>query len=307
MKPLYLIFALVLFIACSTPPNKQDNKNTVLVDNFKNAYSSGEWEQTLFYLDTLKALGIDLQNVIPIKAECYAGLGKYDNAISILEKEIELDTMPDIHYIYKTLGDVLYLKGDIEKAISAYENTIDIRPSYARPYVNLGELYLSQGNKQQSVDYFVLAIRLFVANEFYAEVIEFSGKVLSIDPVNVEAYKYLQYALYELQQYNDALSIGLELDSILESDKQWNERHENWLFTGMAAFRCKDYQLSYDLIGNSMQFDDVKKEYGWLGFSYLSAICTKQGKEELAKEYADVAKNIGEKIPDEFIKELLNE
>ena len=262
MKPLYLIFALALFIACSTPLNKQADKDTVLA-NLEKAYSSGEWEQTLYYLDTLKTLGIDLQNVIPIKAECYAGLGKYDKAISILEKEIELDTMLDIHYIYKTLGDVYYIKGDIEKAISAYEKAIDIRPSYARSYINLGELYSSQGDKQQSVDYFILAIRLFVANEFYAEVIEFSGKVLSIDPVNVEAYKYLQYALYELQQYNDALSVGLELDSILESDKQRDERHENWLFTGMAAFRCKDYQLSYDLIGNSMQFDYVKKEYGW--------------------------------------------
>ncbi len=306
MKPLYLILALVLFIACSTPPNKQADKDTVYA-NFEKAYSSGEWEQTLLYLDSLKTLGMDLQNVIPIKAECYAGMGEYDKAISILEKEIELDTMPDIHYIYKTLGDVYYIKEDIGKAISAYEKAIDIRPSYARPYINLGELYFSQGDKQQSVDNFVLAIRLFVANEFYAEVIVYSGKVLSIDPANVEAYKYLQYALYELQQYNDALSVGLELDSILESDKQRDERHENWLFTGMAAFRCKDYQLSYDLIGNSMQFDYVKKEYGWLGFSYLSAICTKQGKEELAKEYADVAKNIGEKSPDEFIKELLNE
>ena len=106
MKPLYLIFALALFIACSTPLNKQADKDTVLA-NFEKSYSSGDWEQTLFYLDTLKALGIDLQNVIPIKAECYAGIGKYNKAISILEKEIELDTMLDIHYIYKTLGDVL--------------------------------------------------------------------------------------------------------------------------------------------------------------------------------------------------------
>ena len=260
MKKLPLLYFLIVLLSCTPQINVKEKKG-VLVGELEKSYSAGKWEQALLYIDTLKSYGV---SILPIEAECYTGLGEYDKAISILEKEIELDTMSDIHYIYKTLGDVYYIKGDIEKAISAYEKTIDIRPSYARPYVNLGELYFSQGDNQQSVDYFVLAIRLFVANEFYTEVIEFSGKVLSIDPVNVEAYKYLQYALYELQQYNDALSVGLELDSILESDKQWDERHENWLFTGMAAFRCKDYQLSYDLIGNSMQFDDVKKStVGW--------------------------------------------
>ena len=303
MKKVSFICGLVIFLSC-TPQINVKEKESVLLGELDKSYSAGKWEQALLYIDSLKDYGVSL---LPIEAECYAGIGEYDKAIGMLENEIKLDTIEKIYYCYQTLGQIYHLKKDYDNAVINYKKVIELRPTYARPYVNLGELYSSQGDKQQSVDYFILAIRLFVANEFYAEVIEFSGKVLSIDPVNTEAYKYLQYALYELQQYDDALSVGLEFDSILESGKQWDERHENWLFTGMAAYRCKDYQLSYDLIGNSMQFDDVKTEYGWWGFSYLSAICTKQGKEELAKEYADVAKIIGEKSPDEFIKELLNE
>ena len=305
MKPLYLIFVLALFIACSTPPNKQADKDTVFA-NWGKAYSSGEWEQTLFYLDTLKALGIDLHNDILIKAECYAGLGKYNKAISILEKEIELDTMPDIHYIYKTLGDVLYLKGEIEKAISAYKKTIDIRPSYARPYVNLGKIYEKQGDKVNSINNYLDAVKLFLSNYCYNEAAEFSYKVLDIDASNIDAHKYLDYALQNLNEYENALFIALRLDSILESKKLWDERHDNWLFTGMTAYKCKNYKLALDLISNAMQFERIRQDFGWLGYCYLSAISIKQGNKESAEKYANAAKELSDKDANAFIQELVD-
>lgn len=300
MKKLLFLLTVVLFVSCSS--NKQD-REMFLKEKLFASYKSGEWQLALSYLDTLRNTGVDL-DILPIEAECYAGIGEYDKAITMLEKEIELDTMSDIHYIYQTLGNIYSYKKDYDKAIINYKKTIELRPFYARPYVNLGGIFSLTGDKQQSVDYYLEAIRLFAEHNFIDETIEYSNKVLTIDPENVEAYKYLQYGLHSSRQHKDAVSVGLRLDSILETKELFKERCENWLLTGMDAFYHKDYPLSFLLINNAMQSDQVKETYGWLGYSFLSALYRKQCDYELSKECADIAKSYG-KDPKDYINELL--
>ena len=300
MKKLLFLLTVVLFVSCSS--NKQD-REMFLKEKLFASYKSGEWQLALSYLDTLRSSGVDL-DILPIEAECYAGIGEYDKAITMLEKEIELDTMSDIHYIYQTLGNIYSYKKDYDKAIINYKKTIELRPFYARPYVNLAGIFELTGDKQQSVDYYMAAVKLFAEHQFIDETIECSNRILSIDSENIEAYKFLQNALYISKQYNDAVSVGLRLDNILEEKELFDERCENWLFTGMAAFDCKDYPLSYFCISNAMQSEGVKETYGYLGYSYLSALSRKQGDLGLAKEYSNIAKSYG-KDPKDFIKDLL--
>ncbi len=300
MKKLLLLLIVVLFVSCSS--NKQD-REMFLKEKLLASYKSGEWQLALSYLDTLRNTGVDW-DILPIEAECYAGIGEYDKAITMLEKEIELDTMSDIHYIYQTLGNIYSYNKDYDKSIINYKKTIELNPFYVRPYVNLAGIFELTGDKQQSVDYYMAAVKLFAEHQFIDETIEYSNRILSIDSENIEAYKFLQNALYISKQYNDAVSVGLRLDNILEEKELFDERCENWLFTGMAAFDCKDYPLSYFCISNAMQSEGVKETYGYLGYSYLSALSRKQGDLGLAKEYSNIAKSYG-KDPKDFIKDLL--
>lgn len=300
MKKLLLLLIVVLFVSCSS--NKQD-REMFLKEKLFASYKSGEWQLALSYLDTLRSSGVDL-DILLIEAECYAGIGEFDKAIAMLEKEIELDTMSNIYYVYQTLGNIYHYKKDYDKSIINYKKTIELNPFYVRPYVNLAGIFELTGDKQQSVDYYMAAVKLFAEHQFIDETIEYSNRILSIDSENIEAYKFLQNALYISKQYNDAVSVGLRLDNILEEKELFDERCENWLFTGMAAFDCKDYPLSYFCISNAMQSEGVKETYGYLGYSYLSALSRKQGDLGLAKEYSNIAKSYG-KDPKDFIKDLL--
>lgn len=300
MKKLLVLLIVVLFVSCSS--NKQDREN-FLKNKFFESYQSGEWQLALSFLDTLRSSGIDM-DILPIEAELYAGIGEYDKAIAMLEKEIELDTMSDIHYVYQALGNIYHYTKDYDKAIINYKKTIELNPFYARPYVNLGGLFELTGDKRQSIDYYMAAVKLFAEYKFIYETIEYSNRILTLDPENIDAHKHLQYALYTSQQYKDAVSVGLKLDKILEEKELLDERCENWLFTGMAAFDCKDYPLSYLYISNAMQSDGVKETYGWLGYSYLSALSHKQGDFGLAKEFSNIAKSYG-KDSEDFINNLL--
>ena len=300
MKKLLLLLTVVLFVSCSS--NKQERENFLKTQMIE-SYKSGEWQLALSYIDTLRSYGVDL-DILPIEAECYAGIGEFDKAIAMLEKEIELDTISNIYYVYQTLGNIYHHKKDYDKSIINYKKTIELNPFYVRPYVNLAGIFELTGDKQQSVDYYMAAVELFVEHNFIDETIEYSNRILSIDPENIEAHKRLQYALYTSKQYKDAVSVGLRLDKILEEKELFDKRCENWLFTGMAAFDCKDYSLSYFYISNAMQSEGVKDTYGYLGYSYLSALSRKQGDLELAKEYSNIAKSYG-KDPEDFIKDLL--
>ena len=79
----------------------------------------------------------------------------------------------------------------------------------------------------------------------------------------------------------------------------------NWLFTGLSAYRCGEYELARDLIGSAMKSQEIAEVYGWLGHCYLSAIFTKQGNTIAAESAMNAAKEIEEKDVEEFIEELV--
>lgn len=268
------------------------------------AYKKGEWETTLMYLDSLQKMNIG-GNLLAIEAECYIGLGNYDKAIGILQGGLDSAEIETIHYLYSTLGTAYYYKGDLEKAAEMYKKTIELRPTYARPYIHLANLYEQSNNKEASISYFMDAVKLFAENEFYDEVMEFTSRVLDMDSTNIEALKFQQYALFTTGEYEYALSIGGYLDELLKNAKQWDDRYMNWLFTGLSAYRCGEYELARDLIGNAMKSQEVVAMYGWLGHCYLSAIFTKQGNIVAAEAAMNEAKEIDMEGVNEFVEELV--
>lgn len=293
----------VMLGSCSRNASREQSSEAMM-ELLNQAYKQGEWETTLMYLDSLQKMNIG-GNLLAIEAECYIGLGNYDKAIGILQSEIDSAEMENIHYLYNTLGVAYFYKGESDRAAEMYKKAIEFRPTYARPYIHLANLYEQSNNKEASISYFMDAVKLFAENEFYDEVVEFTSRVLDMDSTNIEALKFQQYALFTTGEYEYALSIGGYLDELLENAKQWNDRYVNWLFTGLSAFRCGEYELARDLIGNAMKSLEVAEVYGWLGHCYLSAIFTKQGNAVAAEAAMNAAKEIDKEGVGEFIEELV--
>jgi tetratricopeptide (TPR) repeat protein len=74
-----------------------------------------------------------------------------------------------------------------DSAIINYEKVISLKPTYARPYINEGEICEILGDKPRAIANYLAAMRLFAANNFYQETLEFANRVLSLDPTNEEA------------------------------------------------------------------------------------------------------------------------
>lgn len=308
MKQLILLLAIALLCSCSNGKSSKQNSEQgtkVLIEQLEQAYQQGEWETTLSLIDSLRKMDA-YGNIQPIEAECYIGLGDYDKAIALLTDVVEEGTAHNIYYHYNALGTAYYYKGDLDKAAEMYKKSIELRPTYARPYIHLGNLYAQQGDKEESIRYYLQAINLFAENRFYAEVIEFANIVLEMDAANIEALNLKQYALFTIGEYEEALSIGGYLDELLEKQGEWNERHISWLFTGLSAFHCGEYDLALNLVGNAMKYQEVTQVYGWFGHCYLSAIFTKLGNVVAAETAMNAAKEIDADGVDECIKELLS-
>lgn len=299
---LYCVMAVML-CGC-TDKTSREQPSAAVMELLNQAYKQGEWETTLMYIDSLQKMNIG-GNLLAIEAECYIGLGYYDKAIGILQSGLDSAEIETNHYLYNTLGTAYYYKGDLERAAEMYKKTIELRPTYARPYIHLANMYEQSNNKKASIAYFMDAVKLFAENEFYDEVMEFTSRVLDMDSTNIEALKFQQYALFTTGEYEYALNIGGYLDELLENAKQKNDRNVNWLFTGLSAYRCGEYELARDLIGSAMKSQEIAEVYGWLGHCYLSAIFTKQGNTIAAESAMNAAKEIEEKDVEEFIEELV--
>jgi tetratricopeptide (TPR) repeat protein len=80
----------------------------------------------------------------------------------------------------------------IDSAEFCYKKVLNINPNYARANLNLAEVYLIKGDKQNAIKQYIDAIELFHKNNFNEEVILYSKRVLEIDPNNKISKKYLE-------------------------------------------------------------------------------------------------------------------
>lgn len=304
MRKFTFILVVSLLSLLPSKGSNQDWKQSALTEKLQELYQTGQWQKTLSYIDSLKTAGVRL-DILAIEAECYAGLGDYHKAITIVENGINTTPIDRRHYLYQTLGNIYHIKKEYENSIENYKKAIELRPTYARPYICLAETYSLLGDTQKSIDYYLGAIDLFHENEFYSEVIEYASRILALNPKNIDAHKYLQYSLFSMQNYKDALSVGLSLYNLSQEDQQEVLDPQSILLTGMSAYHCKDYELSISFISSAIQNEDLSKDDAWIGISYLSAICYIEGDENSGKEFEKLANDSGRNASS-LIKNLLN-
>jgi tetratricopeptide (TPR) repeat protein len=81
-------------------------------------------------------------NLLIAETNIYLATDEKTKALADLEMALKMDsTNPSIFFAVGTIYDQM---GEIEKAVSAYENAIKLKPDYFEPNYNLGALYVNQ-------------------------------------------------------------------------------------------------------------------------------------------------------------------
>ncbi|MFP3983012.1 MAG: YcaO-like family protein [Desulfurivibrionaceae bacterium] len=91
-------------------------------------------------------------------------LGRYSEALNILEQGLEYDEeRPDMHNI---MGVCYFKLQQYDRAISHFHRAVELSPSSAIDYANLGVNYQETGDTQEAVKYLEIAVSLDPALDF---------------------------------------------------------------------------------------------------------------------------------------------
>ena len=189
MKHYFIFLIISLFCSC-TNMNKANDKSIVeaLIDSLNYYRETQDGEKILLYVDTLKSLGVNMPNIALEYAVAYASMGNFDKGIQILKDSISTSTKPQL--LYNELGNIYLLKQDTAEAILSYKQAINCNPNYARPYINLAELYKSMNEKELAVNNYMEAVHLFCEFGFYEEMGIYASEILHLDSINLDAHKF---------------------------------------------------------------------------------------------------------------------
>ena len=186
---LILLGGLLLLGACT---NKQAKPVVTVeksdVDKLAEAYQKQDWETVVAIGDRLIADNDTMNLTVPY-AEALAATGNPRKALTLLDKKLESE--PQNYYLYQTKGNVYYSMEKFDSALINYEKVIDMKPTYARPYIYEAHIYELLGDNERAVVNYLAAARLFEANDFITEKIELARKVLELDSTNYDAKEIL--------------------------------------------------------------------------------------------------------------------
>lgn len=106
----------------------------------------------------------DLPYIYSYLGDCLKDSGFYAEAMNVLKKGLAIDEeRPDIHNI---MGVCSFKLEDYETAISHFHRAVELLPSSAIDYANLGVNYRKTGQKEEATRYFEIALSLDPDIEF---------------------------------------------------------------------------------------------------------------------------------------------
>lgn len=127
----------------------------------RDLYTGGQPEAALAYLQTALSrlpLEEDLPFIYSYMGLCLRDMGRYDEAIELLEKGLAHDEeRPDI---YNTLGVCFFKKEQYEEAITRFKRAVELDPSSAMDYANIGVNYQRLGKNDEAREFLTLALTL---------------------------------------------------------------------------------------------------------------------------------------------------
>ena len=187
-----IAIGVLVFVLCScnnishSLQVKQVKQGGELIEE---AYKKGDWDLIISIGDTLIG-DDDPHNISLAYAEALAAKGNIEKAINVLNRKIALK--PDDYYLYQTKGNIFAVAEVFDSAVANYDKVIEMKPTYARPYINEGEIYEILGEKEIAIKKYMVATYLFACNNFKTEAYELERRILRLDPDNKEVKELMQ-------------------------------------------------------------------------------------------------------------------
>lgn len=105
------------------------------------------------------ALELDPKNVAALGGLglAYMELGRWKEAEIAIRKRLEQKESPQ-HYVF--LANILAQAGRYDEAIGACRKALDLNPTFAEAYLNIGLSHRHKGNVDEAIDAFKQAVRL---------------------------------------------------------------------------------------------------------------------------------------------------
>ena len=202
----------------------------------------------------------------------YFKRGEYEKAIENFRKGLQFD--PSAEVIYSNIGLVYLIQGRFDEAIENFQKCIELTPYLAETYSNLGQAYLAKDSLDKAIENFKKALDL---NPHLVRVYSNLGQAYLAKDMPYEAIKNYKKAL-ELNPYlfETNLSLALVYSDLEEYDQAIKE-YKNIL--------------------------EIKPDF-FMGYYNLAALYAKVGKDYLAAEYLQKAKDSGYGIPAELLSNL---
>ena len=96
--------------------------------------------------------------ILALAAATWAQLGYWKNEITLYRHAVDVDE--DNWVAQNSLGALLGIEGRYDEAISHLEKSIRLNPTYADPYFNLGVAHYRKGERQEAVRYYAESLRI---------------------------------------------------------------------------------------------------------------------------------------------------
>ncbi len=190
------------------------------------------------------AIWLDNLNIPAYRHLCkaYEDLGDYDNAIEVYNKLIQI--MPNMPEFHSNLANILYVKGDVDGAVSHFQTAVTLNPSKEWTSVVNQTLGFVFQEAKQDLD---------------AAITSYQSAYL-LTPEDIDIYINLGSAFYDKEDYENALAI---YRNALDLDPQNAKIHCNlgFLYWGkgdtdeaireyeLAIAFDKNYDIAYNNLG----------------------------------------------------------
>ena len=127
----------------------------------RNLYKAGNPEEAIRHFEQALQCNPeqeDLPYIYSYMGSAYKDLEQYALALDILKKGLQEDEeRPDI---YNLLGVCCFKQNNFKEAVKYFERAVELNPSSAMDYANLGVNHRRLGNRDQAIHFFTLALSL---------------------------------------------------------------------------------------------------------------------------------------------------
>jgi FkbM family methyltransferase len=239
-------------------------------------------------------------------AETYGALGRYDEAMSMLQKAVAIN--PKRADTHKSLGLVYFEKGMLDEAIAQLKQAVAINPNRADVHNNLGMAYYTKGLVDKATSeyreaisvepefveaHYNLAVAYGDAGRVDEEISEYK-KALSMNPDVAEAHCNLGAAYADKGMWDEAID---EYEKALTMNPDLPDIH----FNLGIAYRQKG--MVDDALAEFKKAVSIDPNNGETHF-YLAAAFYANKQYGLAIEHCDKALELGYKVHPGFLQEL---